>query len=374
MKRQALIGGIILVLVILGGIGYNLITPTNAVVVNIGHIGPLTGDAAMYGEMEKQGIDLAVAETEANGGIKGDQLKVIHEDDQANPTSATNAINKLITVDKVVAVIGELQSTTTLAIAPIAERNKVVLISHAANSNKLSGIGEYIFRIYPTNTEEGQKLVELASSLNLTNGATLYVNNDFGTDLESAVDKAFTENGGSIAISEGYNPDATDFRTQLTKIQAKNPSVIFLLGYPKDMAMILRQAKEIGLKSQFLADDTFNLPQIIDWSGNATEGVIFVVPSNGDPSRWQDFNQKIKGKYGENATIITAMAYDATKLLVAAMENSGTTSDAIKTGLTQIKDYPGVTGNITFDKNHDVVTRLFDTQIVKGGKFVEYAA
>jgi branched-chain amino acid transport system substrate-binding protein len=360
-------------LVIVAGIGYYLITPTAAVIVNIGYIGPLTGDGAYYGGQETQGIDLAAAEINAKSGIKGDQIKVIHEDAQLDATLGTNAITKLITMDKVPAVIGELSSTVTLALVPIAERNKVVLLSEGSNSNKLSGAGGYIFRIYPTNTEEGQKLVELALSSNLTNGAIIYINNDYGTELESAINQNFTKNGGTVAISEGFNPGATDFRTQLTKIKAKNPNVIFLLGYTQESATIVKQSKEIGLKSQFLAADTFNDPEVVDWSGNASEGVIFVVPSF-DSKRWQDFNQKVMSKYGNNATIFTAMAYDAMSLLGAAMENSGITSDAIKTGLTQIKDYPGVTGNITFDKNHDVVTRLFSVKIVKGGKFADYGA
>ena len=172
MERKILIGAIIALLIV-AGIGYYLFTPTKAETIKIGHIAPLTGDAAIYGEWETQGIDLAVAEINAKGGINGNQLTVIHEDDQLDPTSATNALNKLITVDKVPAVIGETSSTGTLALAPIAERNKVVLLSDGAASIKVSGSGEYIFRIYPSNALEAQKLVEIASSLNLTDGAIL---------------------------------------------------------------------------------------------------------------------------------------------------------------------------------------------------------
>lgn len=340
--------------------------------IKIGHIAPLTGDAAIYGQWETQGIELAVAEINAKGGINGKQLTVIHEDDQLDPKTGTNALNKLITVDKVPAVIGATASSITLAIAPIAERNKVVLITDGAAAIKVSDAGDYIFRVFPSNALEGKKIVELASSLNLTNGAILYINNDFGTDLSKVVNDEFTKTGGTISISEGYDPAATDFRTQLTKIQAKNPSAIFLLGYPKDMAMVLRQAKEIGIKSQFLAPDTFNEPQIIEWGGNATEGVIFVYPAEGEPGQWQEFNQKIESKYGKDANIMTAMAYDTTNLLAIAMQKNGFTGEAIKTGLYQIKDYPGVTGNITFDKNGDVISRLMNVKIVKGGKFVEY--
>ena len=372
MERKILIGTIIALLLVVAGIGYYMTIPTAAETIKIGHIGPLTGFMAAYGDQEKQGIDLAVEEINSSGGINGHKLAVIHEDDQMDPTMATNALNKLITVDNVSAVIGEITSSVTLALAPIAERNKVVLISHLATSNKISSAGDYIFRIQATDALQAKYLVELVSSLNLTDGAILYMNGDFGIDLEQSISEDFIKNGGTVTISEGYNPDATDFRTQLTKIQAKNPSVIFLIGYPNDMAMVLRQAKQIGIKSQFIAPDTFNEPKIIDLGGNATEGVIFLYPPNGDPKQWQEFNQKITNKYGDNATIVTAMAYDATNLLAAAMKSNGVTGEAIKTGLYQIKDYPGVTGNITFDKNGDVVSRVYIPKIVKGGKFVDY--
>jgi len=372
MDKKITIGAIVVLLIIIAGAGYYLATPKGTDTITIGHIAPLTGDAAMYGEWESQGINLAVAEINAKGGINGKQLTVIHEDDQLDPKTGTNALTKLITVDKVPAVIGATGSSVTLAIAPIAEKNKVVLISDGAAAIKVSDAGDYIFRVFPSNALEGKKLVELASSLNLKNGAIIYINNDFGTDLSKVVSDEFTKNGGTIAISEGYDPAATDFRTQLTKVQAKNPDVIFLLGYPKDMAILLKQAKELGIKTQFLAPDTFNEPQIIEWGGNATEGVIFVYPGEGEPGRWKDFNLKINTTYGKNANIMTAMAYDTTYLIATAMQNSGVSGEAIKNGLYQINDYPGVTGNITFDKNGDVISRVMDVKIVKDGKFEGY--
>lgn len=371
MKKNTLIGAIVILVIAVVAGGYYLTTSTTAETITIGHIAPLTGDAAIYGEWETQGIDLAISEINDEGGINGDKLAVIHEDDQLSPTIATNALNKLITVDKVPAVIGETSSSGTLALAPIAEKNKVVLISDGAAAITVSNAGDYVFRIFPSNAIEGQKLVELASKLKLTDAAILYINNDFGTDLSKVVSDGFTKNGVTISNSEGYNPTATDFRTQLTKIKANNPGAIFLLGYPTDMAMILKQAKELGIKSQFLAPDTFNDPQVIKLGGDATEGVIFVYPANGDPKRWQEFNQTIYKKYGKAANIMTAMAYDATGVLAVAMKN-GHTGEAIKNSLYQIKDYPGVTGNITFDGNGDVVSRLVGVKTVEGGKFMDY--
>jgi len=139
---------------------------------------PLTGDAAVYGEWDTQGIELAVEEINANGGVNGMQIKVIHEDDQLDPKTAASALNKLITVDKVPAVIGADASSVTLAIAPIAEKNHVVLITPESAAISISNAGDYIFRVFPSNAAEGTKLVELASNLNITNGAILYINND----------------------------------------------------------------------------------------------------------------------------------------------------------------------------------------------------
>jgi len=379
-NKNLLIGVIILGLMVLFGISYPLIgyflypnTLNESQVIKIGHIGPLTGFAASYGEQERQGIDIAVEEINANGGVKGKKLIVIHEDDQLDTTIATNALNKLITVDKAPAVIGEISSSTTLALAPIAERNKVVLIAHVSNSDKISSSGDYIFRIYPTNALEAKKLVEIASSLNLTDCAIIYINNDFGAELAQRINNEFTWTGSAILVSEGYNPDATDFRTQLTKIKEKSPQAIFLIGLPQESGIILKQARELGIKSRFIASDTFNDPKIIEVAGNASEGVIFPYPSNGDPARFKQFSGKIKSKYGDDiaVTIVTSMAYDATNVLAAAMEN-GFTGNEIKAGLYEIKDYPGVTGNITFDKNGDVISRLFILKIVRNGKFEEY--
>lgn len=374
MERNMKIAAVIVAIILIAGIVY-IRAPNSAAAedINIGHIAPLTGFLGAYGDQERQGIDLAIEEINAKGGINGHKLLVVHEDDQMDPTLATNAINKLITIDKVPAIIGELSSPVTLAIAPIAEKNKVVLITDLASSNKISEAGDYIFRVFPSDALDAKYLTDLASSLNLTNGAVLYVNTDFGTDMAQSVNESFIKNGGTITISEGYNPDATDFRTQLTKIKAKNPSAFFLIGLGNDMALILKQAKDIGLKSQFFAPTSFYDPRIIEMSGNSTEGVILDSPPSGDPKLWEEFNQKIKTKYGDNATIVTGMAYDTMNLLAAAMKSNNFTSDGIKTGLYQIENYPGVTGNITFDKNGDAI-RVLKYKIVKGGKFEDYGA
>lgn len=340
--------------------------------IKIGHITPLTGDVAVYGEWESQGVDLAVEEINNQGGIAGKKIVIIREDSQADPRVGVSGINKLIKVDKVHAIIGAASSTVTLACAPIAEKNHTVLISAVSASTEISNAGDYIFRVFPTNVHEADKLINVSQNLKAHKLAILFVNNDFGIELANLTRDKFENLGGKVLLAEAYERENTDFRTLLSKVKSLSPHLVIILGYPKDMALLCKQSKEIGVKVQFLAPDTFYTPEIIDWSEGAVEGVIFVTPSNGVEERWDQFQKKIKDKYNKESNIASAMAYDSMNLLAEAMRIGGFGNEEIKDSLYEIKQYPGITGDITFDKNGDVENRLMDIYIVKNGKFVRY--
>ena len=371
-KKQIIIGAVI-VIVLAAFAGACLDKqPAESEEIKIGHITPLTGDAALWGEWLKKGIDLAVDEINAKGGVDGKKLVVIHEDSQAKPDVGVSAFRKLTTVDKVQVVIGGTTSSVTLACAPIAEKDHVVLLTPTAAANKISYAGDYIFRIFPSNAQEAQRLVVVAQSLGIRNATILFINNDYGAELSTACKAKFEEQGGKILLSEGYEPEATDFRTQLTKVKAQEPEAIFLLGYPMDMASILRQAKEMGIKAQFLAPDTFEAEEILELAGDAAEGVIYVYPALFESDQLDKFTDALKQKYGDDPNVGNTMAYDAAYLVAMAIEEGGNTGEGIKDAMYKIKDYPGVTGNITFDVNGDVVYRSVGVGIVKDGKFVEF--
>jgi branched-chain amino acid transport system substrate-binding protein len=371
MKKLGIIIGVI---VVVGLVVVLILTQPKkeSSVIKIGHIAPLTGDAAIWGQWAKEGIELGVDEINSKGGVKGKKIIVIHEDDQGKPDMGVNAINKLIKVDKVQAIIGGITSGVTLACAPIAEQNRVVLLSHGAAANKISYAGDYIFRIFPSNSQEAQRLVEIARKLKIKKAAILFINNDFGSELADVVKKIFEEGGGNILVTEGYEPEVTDFRTSLTKLKNARPQAVFLLGYPKDMSLILKQSKEIGLNEQFLAPDTFDAPEILQWAGEAAEGVIFVYPALPQTDRLKKFSEALKRKFGKEPNMLNAMGYDAIRLLALAIEEGGEKGEQIKEALYKIKNFPGVTGDITFDKNGDVIYRPIGVKTVKGGKFVEY--
>jgi len=373
-KQNKIVLVIILILIAIGMSWYGLSQKQSQPVsqanepIKIGHSTALTGDVAAYGEMEKTGADLAVAEINAKGGINGRQLVIVREDDKGDPAQSVTAINKLIGVDKVSAVIGMLSSGGTLAAAPVAEKSKTVLLSAGAGSVKISNAGDYTFRIYPSTAQEVDILLELAKKLEKNNGAILYAANDFGTDLnEIALQKAPGQ-GINILISEGYDAEGTDFRTQLTKIAAKDPDVIFLFGYPKDMGLIMKQVGAMGIKTQFLAPDPFGEISI-GIAKSAANGVISVQPSNETSAA---FKEAFKAKYGNDPSSISAMDYDAVNLLALAIQRGGNNGTAIKNELYKIKDYAGASGTITIDSNGDAINRPMVLNIVKDGKLVPY--
>ena len=337
--------------------------------IKIGQITCLTGENAWYGDIEKQGADLALEELNAKGGINGRQVVIVREDDKADPALSVTGLNKLISVDKVQAVMGMTSSGGTMAASPVAEKNKVVLISSLAGSMKISNAGDYIFRIFATTAQEAEKLLQLAKELGKTDAAIIYVNNDFGSDLASYIKEKSVKTGVNILASESYLTDATDFRTQLAKIAATKPSVIFLLGYPKDMGLVLKQAGEMGIKSQFMASDSFDDPTVIATAGKASEGTIYVVS---DDQTSPAFKAAFKAKYGKDSSIYNAMNYDAFNLLALAIQRGGNDGTAIKNELYKIRDYAGVTGTITIDSNGDAINRPLAFKIIKDGKAVPY--
>jgi branched-chain amino acid transport system substrate-binding protein len=341
-------------------------------VIKVGHLASLTGDAALWGNWEKEGIDLAVEEINERGGIDGRKLIVIHEDDKADPKTGVSAFQKLIDVDKVPVVIGATTSSVTLACAPIAEKRHVVLITPSAQSPKISEAGDYIFRVFASSTVEGNKLADLAKRFSLNRVAILYVNNAYGFGLSAVIKQRMLQEGRQVVANEAYSDEAKNFRTQLAKIKAAKPQALYLLGYPRDMALILKQMKEMNLTMRVFAPNSFEADEILKWAGNAAEGVIYVYPVLPDSRKLQAVRQRFKAKYGKEMNVYNGMGYDTMHIVALAMQKGGLTGEGIKNALYTIKDYPGVTGPITFDANGDVMDRPMVTRIVKNGRFVDY--
>jgi len=343
--------------------------------IKIGWIGPLTGDLAYYAQMIKKATDLAVEEINGAGGINGMRLNVIYHDDGLDPKKGVSAFLKLTTTDKVPLIIQAAGSSIMLAEAPLAEKHKVVLITPTCSNPKIKFAGDYIFRVWPSDAYQGVSIAEfIFSNLKKTQASVLYLNNDYGIGVKEEFVRKFKELGGTILAIEGFEQGASDFRTQLTKIKSQNPQVVFLSSHYKEGALLVKQAKELGIKSQIIASDACYAPEFLRLSGGAAEGVIvanlYWNPNSEEPII-RTFVDRFKKRYGEQPEVYAAAGYDCLKVIAVGMKNGGIASEGIKKALYRIKGFKGVTGDITFDE-YGEIAKSYDLFVVKAGEFEPY--
>lgn len=344
--------------------------------IKIGVLFPLTGDAASYGEKGKKAIELAIEEVNANEDKKA---SAIFEDSRAEPKTGVSAAQKLIGVDKVPIIVGDIVSSVTLAIAPIAEKSQVVVLAPTSSAPAITNAGNYIYRIWPSDLVEGSKIAELAAQRGFKNVAIVHLNNDYGLAIANIFQKTFEQKGGKVILKEGYLDKATDFRSVLSKVASLKPDAIYLAGYFADTARILKQARELGIKSQFLGTTAIEDDQFIKLAGNAAEGMIYPLATGFDPTiiknpKVDNFVNAFEKKYKYKPGWVEAHSYDAFMMAYQAANssNSQITGTSIKNYFDSIKDYEGVTGKIVFDKNGDVVKPVvFKT--IRNGKFLPLA-
>jgi branched-chain amino acid transport system substrate-binding protein len=345
-------------------------------VVKIGWIGPLSGDAAYYGEMVKYGTDLAVEEINQSGGIREKKIKVIYEDDQLDPKKGTSAFKKLVTIEHVPVVIQAAGSSVMLAEAPLAEKYKVVLISPTCSNDDIKYAGDYVFRIWPSDSFQGKVLADFTySTLGVKRAAVLYINNDYGEGLKNEFVKEFKFKGGTVVLVDSFDQSNTDFRTILTKLKEDAPEVVCLASLYRESALLVKQAKEMGIKTQFIGGDGNFAPDLIKLAGGTTEGMIVTNmhwnPESNDPLV-KHFVTDFKNRYGKVPEVYAAAGYDCLKVLADAIRRGGYSSDQIKNTLYVTKGFKGVTGDIGFDKYGEIINKEYDKFIVKNGQFVSY--
>jgi len=324
--------------------------------ITIGATLPLSGDAAVWGNNTKEGIELAVEEINSKGGVLGKRIVVVYEDTQALPDKGVSAYRKLTQVDKVPAIIDDSVSSVTLAMAPLAKKDNVVILATGATAPKISEAGPYVFRIWNSDAYEGEVAAQYAfTTLNLRKVALLFINNDYGKGLEEVFKIAFTKQGGKVIASESFEQNSADMRSQLTKIKAADADGLYLIGYPKETPIALRQTKELGLNVALIGTVAMNDPKLIETAGNSAEGLVFPYPKDSTGEHIEQFKTAFKNKYGKDPGITADVGYDAVKMIDRAISLSkGYSGEDIRKGLNMLKDYPGVSGIMTFDKNGDV--------------------
>ncbi len=346
--------GMIIALLIAGG----CVGEKKEETVKIGVLITYTGGLGPIGEGMADGARLAAQEINNKGIIKGRNVTLIFEDTGTDPAKAAEAARKLIDIDRVQVIIGGVASSETLAIAPIAEQNRVVLISASSTAPSVSKAGEYVFRVVPSDLLQGEAIAKLALAENYAKAATLVENNDYGIGMEDVFKKHFTGNVTGIRYEKGKG----DYRTELESIKKANPDVIVYVGYPQDASVILQQAGQLGLKKKWIAAEGIADPVMFENAEVARqmEGMLLTTPGRSaqeekeDPA-FQYYVNLYKQTFGKDYGIYSDTEYDAVMLAAYAIAEAGNNGTGIRDALPMVaRTYRAVTGDKTFDGNGDV--------------------
>jgi len=371
--KKFLIGVVVFLLVISSP---TFVAAQKAKEIRIGGIFPMTGGSATFGKSSKEGMQIAVDEFNNKGGIAiaGSKLliKAIYDDTAGQPLQAVNVCRKQIDQDRVVAIVGEVMSKNSLAIAPICQSKGIVMISPASTNPQVTQKGDYIFRVCFLDSFQGIVMARYVyDNLKLKKAAILYDNaNDYNKGLASFFAEEFKRLGGQIVSSEAFTDEekTVDFKAQLTTIKANKPEFLYLPNYYAASALITKQARELGLNVPAGGGDGWDSPRLAEIGGKDVEGGVFSNHfSKDDPSpKVQGFVKKYRGKYNSDPDALASLAYDAAFILLSAIEKAGSLKGAdIRDALKTMK-FDGVTGKISFDQNRNPVKSAVILQIKNG--------
>jgi branched-chain amino acid transport system substrate-binding protein len=338
----------------------------------IGGIAPVTGEAATFGTSTKNGFDLAVAEANAAGGVLGKQIKLAFADEKGDPAEGATVTTKLIQQDKVVAMVGPVMSKVALAADPICQTSQIPSMATTATNPKVTQVGDYCFRACFIDPFQGTVGAIFAfNELKTKKAACLFdLGNDYTKGLADFFKAKYTALGGTVVSFEGHASGTTDFKAQLTKILSLKPEVLYVPDYYNDVALVAKQARELGFKGPMLGGDGWDSPKLAEIGGAAVEG-CFYTNHDLDPARpvVAEFKKKYQAKYGAEPDGLAVLAYDSVNLMLDAIKRAGKVEGpAIRDALVAT-DMDVVSGHIKFDKDRNPVKSVGIFEI-KGGKQV----
>ncbi len=320
----------------------------------IGHYASMTGSTAHFGQDTDRGVRLAIEEVNAEGGVLGKKLKLVTLDDRGDSAEAANAVNRLIDVEKVSAVLGEVASSLSLAGGRVAQRRKIPMISPTSTNPKVTEVGDYIFRVCFIDPFQGKVMATFArNNLKFDKVAILKdVKNDYSIGLADAFQKSFTALGGTIVVEQSYSQGDTDFSAQVTAIRGTQAQAVFVPGYYSEVGTIARTADRLGLKVPLLGGDGWDSPDLFKIGGDAINGSYFSDHFAPDVAteKSKAFVANFAKKYGQAPTGLGALGYEAALVLIDSIKRAGKNDPgAIRDAIAATKDFEGVTGKITID-------------------------
>ena len=344
-------------------------------VIQIGSLIPLTGNDAFWGQNIKNGIELARAEINQSGGVLGKQIEIVYEDSHSDPRTGTEAVNKLISSHGVQAVIGDTISSVILAVAPIMEKNKVVLLGFG-ESAEITKAGDYIFRNWNSASSDAEITGAFASKKS-KKLVVLSQNDAFGKSAKALFVEQLQKGGAQVVFENEFEKGQSDFKTLLTRLRGLDYDGIYIASFHQQAILLLKQYKELGLRSSpVYGVSSWEEGTLIDFvKSNFPNTVYYGYPKPPDPGSKvvQHFRQAYQQRYSKAPEILCDNGYDALMMIAAAITHAGTyDGEKIKQQLYQLKDYEGSSGVMNFDSNGDVHKPFgLKTITLKGSEWLE---
>ena len=342
-------------------------------VIEIGHYGSLTGSEATFGQSTSNGLNLAIAETNNDGGINGKKIKLIEYDTKGETKEAGAVVTRLCTKDHVVAIIGEVASSMSLAGAPVCQQYGVPMISPSSTNPKVTQQGDMIFRTCFIDPFQGYVCAKFAFENKKFKTAAVLIDQSqaYSVGLAEEFEKAFVKLGGVITIKQQYNKGDQDFSARLTAIRATSPDVLFVPGYYTDVGNIAIQARKIGITAPLLGGDGWDSAKLTEIGGAAIEGSFYsnhTSPTADNPNPLlQQFLVTYKDEYGSSPDALAALGYDAGKLVFEAMKRAKSLSGKdLAAAIAETKDFKGATGSISMNAGRDAVKSAVILEVVNG--------
>ncbi len=349
--------GIFIVLIVMGFVEMSCkkgASPADDDIIRIGEYGSMTGNDASFGVSTHNGVTMVIDQVNEAGGIRGKKIKLISLDDEGKPEVAVNVATRLITQDKVHVLLGEVASSRSLAVAPIAQRYRIPMVTPASTNPKVTAVGDFVFRVCFTDPFQGAVIAKFAAeNLKLKKAAIITDRkNDYSVGLSEVFRNRFKELGGEIVAEQNFVSGDIDFKAQLTDVRGKNPDVVVVTGYYSEVGLMLKQARELGMKMPFMGGDGWDSPKLFDIAGKALEPSYIsnhYSVEDQDP-KVQDFVNRYKARFNQVPDSMAALGHDAALVIVDALKRAKSLSgEDIRDALAQTKDFSAVTGIITID-------------------------
>jgi branched-chain amino acid transport system substrate-binding protein len=350
---------------------------TPAKEVKIGVVLPLTGPIAAFGQTSKRGLDIAY---EKNHKLKnGDEIKLIVLDDRGDKVEAATAAKRLINKDNVVVILGEVASSNSMAMAPVAEKNKTPMITHASTNPRVTKDKKYVTRACFIDPFQGAVMAKYALNNKLDTAVVVTdAKQDYSVGLSKAFKKAYKAGGGKVLKTVLINSGDKDFNAQVAAIKQANPKIIAFTGYYPEAALMVKQARAMGVNAPFIGADGVGFPELVKIGGKAAEGFMYTDHFNEAAATSPEAKAYVEAyhkKYNKTADSMGALAADAYGMILAAMNKcidegkAPTDKECVNTNLRATKDYKGITGNITINADGNAVKSAVVNE-VKDGKFI----